>query len=372
MKKGQQPQSRAGSLAALTLTLALALVASNAEAADITAADKNKPAASPPPPAPMGLFGVDMPAAGKFALSLTAQFANFSGQRIGARGVSSDFVVATVPYLFNPTQTLRLVPQNVALAVQQLGVAYGVTKDFALVVNAQMLERNLDMLTYRGLGRSTERLGMSYTGTDGFGDLVAAGVYRIYQDEIHRFQLNLGMSFPSGSNEQTFTLLQPNGTYATNRAFYALQPGAGTYDLMPGAVYAGHLGQWSWGVSYRGRLPLGSNPEGYRWGDYHEANGWAGYTWIPGITTTLRIAGSTLGTIRGLDEEIRGRAPAANPSFYGGQRIELFGGATISGKFVGYENFSIAIEAGLPVYQNLNGPQIAKNWQAGLSLRLKI
>jgi len=26
----------------------------------------------------------------------------------------------------------------------------------------------------------------------------------------------------------------------------------------------------------------------------------------------------------------------------------------------------------LPVYQNLNGPQIMKNWQAGMSLRFKI
>ncbi|MBM3562107.1 MAG: alpha-amylase, partial [Alphaproteobacteria bacterium] len=58
--------------------------------------------------------------------------------------------------------------------------------------------------------------------------------------------------------------------------------------------------------------------------------------------------------------------------FYGGQRVELFGGATISGKFVGYENTLLAIEAGLPVYQNLNGPQIMKNWQAGMSLRFKI
>jgi hypothetical protein len=371
MKKGPKFAAGSPSCAGPVAALALAFFAGNLHAAEVTSNAATKPVAGPPP-APMGVFGVDMPAAGKFNVSLTAQFANFSGQRIGTRGVSSDFVVATVPYLFNPTQTLRLVPQNVALAVQQLGIAYGVTKDVALVVNAQMLERNLDMLTFRGLGRSVDRLGMSYTGTDGFGDLVAAGVYRVYQDDVHRFQVNLGMSFPTGRNEDTFTLLQPTGTYATSRAFYALQPGAGTYDIMPGAAYAGYLDQWSWGLSYRGRLPLGANPEGYRWGDYHEANVWGGYTWTPGLTTTLRVNASTLGQIRGLDWEIRGRAPAANPAFYGGQRIEIFGGATVSGKFVGYENFSIAVEAGLPAYQNLNGPQIMKDWQAGLSLRLKI
>ncbi len=44
----------------------------------------------------------------------------------------------------------------------------------------------------------------------------------------------------------------------------------------------------------------------------------------------------------------------------------------INGKFIGYENATLAVEAGLPVYQNLNGPQIMKNWQAGMSLRWKI
>lgn len=358
-----------------SLALAGALAAAGAHAAEIAAPPPKlaKPPAKPaPPPAPMGVFAADLPGAGRFSLSVTALFANFSGMRIGNRGVSSDFIAANVPYLFNPKQTLRLVPQNIAFAAQQVGVAYGVTQDFAVAVNAQMVERNLDMLTYRGPGRGVDRLGMSYTGTEGFGDLFAAGAYRLYQDDIHRVLVNLGMSFPTGSNHQTFTLLQPNVTYATSRAFYALQPGSGTYDIMPGVTYAGYLGQWSWGLSYRGRLPLGANPQGYRWGDYHEFSGWGGYSWMPGLTTTVRVTGSTQGQIRGLDWEIRGKAPAGNPAFYGGERVEVFGGATIGGKLVGYENVSVAIEAGLPVYQNLNGPQIMKDWQAGLSLRFKI
>ncbi|PPD44808.1 MAG: alpha-amylase [Methylocystis sp.] len=376
MKKGRHLPKQGSHPHAALAGAALSLIAFGAHAADVVkkVSPAPAPAAAPPapPPAPMGVFGADMPAPGKWGLSVTANFANAAGQRIGNRYVTPEFVATTVPYFFNPAQTLRLVPQNVSLATQTVGIAYGVMKDVAVVVTAGMAERNLEMLTFQGLGRNANRLGRSYTGTTGFGDMTVSGIYRIYQDEIHRIQVNLGMSFPTGSNEQTFTLLQPNGTYATSRAFYALQPGSNTYDIMPGIVYAGFLGQWSWGASYRGRFPLAANPQGYRWGDYHEFNGWGGYTWTPGLTTTFRVAGSTLGHIRGFDNEIRGRAPAANPNFYGGERVELFGGATISGKFIGYENASVAIEAGLPVYQNLNGPQIMKNWQAGMSLRLKI
>ncbi len=175
-----------------------------------------------------------------------------------------------------------------------------------------------------------------------------------------------------------------------------MQPGAGTFDVMPGIVYAGRSGemvlgpilsrpfsarrQWaghSGGNIYQGITallasgrPLGSH--GYRWGDLHEFNGWGGYTWIPGLTTTARVNATLQGPIRGFDPNIRGRAQAANPAFYGGERIELFGGATISGKFIGCDDMTLAVEAGAPVYQNLNGPQIMKNWQAGMALRWKI
>ena len=67
-----------------------------------------------------------------------------------------------------------------------------------------------------------------------------------------------------------------------------MQTGTGTFDVMPGILYGGALGPWSWGLSYRARLPLGVNPEGYMWGNYQEVNGWAGYTWFPGFTTTAR------------------------------------------------------------------------------------
>lgn len=350
---------------------------SSAGAAEITkkpgapapAAVQTPPA---PPPAPLGVFGVDMPAAGKLILSITPVFANLSGIKMGTRTVWNEYIVSTVPFFLNPRQTVRIVPQNIALATQILGLNYGVTKDFAVVFTAGMAERNLEALTFKGTS-GISPLGRSYPSTAGLVDFTLSGVYRIYQDDIHRIQINVGLAFPTGVNNATFSdFLLPNGLRSNIRAFYGMQPGAGTFDAMPGVVYAGYLGPWSWGLTYRARLPLASNRQGYRWGDLHEFNGWAGYTWTPGLTTTFRVSGVTQGPIRGLDPEIRGAAVPANPLFYGGQRIELFGGAVISGKFVGFENTTLAVEAGLPVYQNLNGPQIMKNWQAGMSLRFKI
>jgi len=350
--------------------------------------------APPPPPAPMGVFGADMPAAGKLVLSITPVFANLSGIKMGTRTVSNEYIVTTVPFFLNPRQTVRIIPQNIAVATQIAGLNYGVTKDFAVVLTAGMIEKNLNALTFKGASGILP-LGRSLPGTTSLADVTLSGVYRIYQDDVHRIQLSLGISLPAGSYTATFKdFLLPDGTRRNIRGFYGMQPGTGTFDFLPGIVYAGYLGPWSWGLGYRGRFPLaanslgyswdylleyrlrfpfGPNPSGgYRWGDLHEFNAWGGYTWTPGLTTTFRVSGSTQGPIRGFDPEIRGPAVPANPAFYGGQRVEVFGGATISGKFIGYDNATVAVEAGLPVYQNLNGPQIMKNWQAGMSLRFKI
>lgn len=329
------------------------------------------PSPSPPPPAPLGIFGADMPPEGKLVLSIIPQFANASSMRKGTRVVSSEEIVTTTPWHVDPAKKLRGVPQNAFVATQTVALAYGVAKDLAVVLTVGVAEKNLDFLTFKGASGAT-RLGFSQTGTASLADTTLSAIYRIYADPIHRVQVNLGMSFPTGSNHNSFTLLQADGTYVTSRAFYAMQIGTGTFDIMPGVVYAGRLDKWSWGVSYRTRVPLADNDEGYRYGDLHTFDGWGGYSWIPGLTTTLRVNASLQGPIRGYDELIAGKAPAANPSFYGGQRVEIFGGASISGKFVGLDDVTIAIEGGPTVYQNLNGPQISKNWQAGMALRFKI
>ncbi|TLG73760.1 alpha-amylase [Methylocystis sp. B8] len=391
---------------ALAMAMAAAIVAADANAAPRKAVSAEAPSiqtqpatAQPapppaPPPAPMGLFGVDMPAAGKLVLSITPIFANLSGIKMGTRTVSNEYIVTTVPFFLNPRQTVRIIPQNIAVATQIVSLNYGVTKDFALCLTAGMVEKNLNALTFKGTSGILP-LGRSLPGTTSLADVTLLGIYRIYQDDVNRIQFSLGFSFPAGSYTATFKdFLLPTGIRSNVRGFYGMQPGTGTFDFLPGVVYAGYLGPWSWGLTYRGRFPLapntlgyswdyllnyrltfplGPNPSGgYRWGDLHEFNGWVGYTWTAGLTTTFRASGSTQGPIRGFDPEIRGPAVPANPAFYGGQRVELFGGATISGKFIGYENTMLAIEAGLPVYQNLNGPQIMKNWQAGMSLRFKI
>jgi hypothetical protein len=154
------------------------------------------------------------------------------------------------------------------------------------------------------------------------------------------------------------------------RAPYGMETGSGSVSLVPSLAYSGHLGRWSWGLAYRGFYPMDNNSEGYRWGALSEFHGWGGYILFPNITPTLHVVGSTQDRIHGKDAEIYGLSQNANPLYYGGQKVRLLGGLEIGGGLWGYAKSSISVEAGGPIYQNLNGPQLGESWQVTVSGRV--
>jgi hypothetical protein len=323
------------------------------------------------PPAPLGIFGSDINAVGKFSVAASGVFTGLANSRIGTRIVSPEYIVSTTPWFFDPAKPVRLVPSSVFATIQTLSISYGVAENLGIVLAAGAVEKRVSALTYAAPS-GARFLGSSYASVSGVTDMEAAAVLRIYRDDVHRFLISLGITIPTGSNERQFRLLLSDGTYGTVRAFYSMQPGTGTFDFLPGFTYGGALNRYSWGIAYRGRWPLAPNPEGYRYGDLHDFHGWVGYTWIPEITTTIRVTGTARGPIRGYDPKIDGKSQSANPYFYGGQRVELYGGATIAGGLFGFDRATLAVEAGVPIYQNLNGPQLFRNWQAITALRISL
>ena len=342
---------------------ALGFGASGAQAADAPAQA----------PAPVGVFGVDMPAQGKLVLAYLPSVSRAQGVKIDTDWVKPEFVVTHVPSPYTPVgfHLLRMVPENLSVVSQGFSLAYGLAPNLAVSVASAVVQKDVDMTAFKGLSGVT-RLGAKTGSTNGLGDTTLAAVVRLHRDATNQFNVNFGLSLPTGSTTDTMSLLLPNGTAPYKRGFYAMQPGSGTVDALPGAAYSGVSGVWSWGASYRARLPLDHNAEGWRYGDLHEFNIWGGYSWIPGVETTLRLNGSTQAAIQGHDAGITGYAQGANPAFYGGRQISLFAGAIVAGKRFGLDHAQFGLEAGIPLYQDLNGPQLARDWQVNLALRYRL
>ena len=173
---------------------------------------------------PMGIFGADAPGANKLAVKIMPIFANYAGQLIGSKGVSSQYVVLTTPTYSNPAQLMRVVPQDVQVSAQNAIINYGVTDRLTTIITASIIQKQLSALTFFG-ETSGVPLGASYTGTKGFADLTTSAAYKIYDDGNHRVQISSGFAYPLSQDTQNIHLLQADGSYSNERAFYSLQPG---------------------------------------------------------------------------------------------------------------------------------------------------
>lgn len=320
------------------------------------------------PPSPLGLFVADMPPPGMLVLAVAPRFFHSGGELIGSKNVSPVFIVANTPWYFDRRYVVRSLSEYSSSTSQTGTIHYGITDRLSIASSATIIESHFEVSTFQGSSGVTP-LGKSFTGTAGFSDFTTTIVYKFYDDPVNRLQINIGAAYPLGLNTANNISLRSDGLFVTSRASYGGQPGSHTFDFLPGILYGGNIGPYSWGLAYRGRLPVVNNPEGWRYGNGHELDGWVGYQPIPEVTATLRVAAATQGRIRGFDPEMNGKSPGANPTFYGGQRAEIFGGIILEGKIIGFNAIALAIEAGVPFYQNLNGPQQKENWQAGFHLR---
>jgi hypothetical protein len=319
------------------------------------------------------VFGANQPHGGELVLSETSAYARTDGNLIGTTSVSPYYIINNTLSDRTPLagyHLLRVVPLNGQSFGEFGSAAYGFTDRFALVASVGYLIKDKDLETFKGSTGMTV-LGNSTPFTRGISDTTLAGLYRIYQGPMSAITLSMGMTFPTGDYSASWVPLSPAGAFQSKVAVYGMQLGSGSVSLLPGIAYTGFLRQWAWGLSYRASLPLYDNSDGWRNGNLQTASAWAGYSWVPGFMTTLRVGGTTQGQIRGSSAAILGYAEGNVPQFAGGKLIDVSLGATVSGSFIGLPKLVIQAEAGVPVYQSLNGPQAAAQWSGVVKVQYR-
>jgi hypothetical protein len=314
---------------------------------------------------PAGVTGAAMVAPGETMVMYMPMVMSMQGNYIGTDKISTVTILGTRDISGGGPANLRMVPENMDAQVHMVGATYGLTDAINVMVMGNYVEKDMTMTTYNMAG--TKEVGTRTYTTDGFGDVSVIGLLCLYQDGVNHVHANFGLSLPSGSTTENMNMLSPKGTYMLMRATYGMQLGTGTVDLLPGLTYTANKELWSWGAVWRARLPMESD-QGYHWGNTNHLTGWLGYTFFPGITATTRIAGTVQDRIEGKDPQIFGGMQGAYPGWYGGERVDLFGGIEVAGHQFGLGRTKLAIEAGFPVYQNLNGPQIGENWQLNATI----
>ena len=181
----------------------------------------------------------------------------------------------------------------------------------------------------------------------------------------HRLIINLGMSFPTGSIDEKNTIMGE-----TFKLEYPMQLGSGTYDFRPGLTYLGESKKWAWGAETRTALRFGRNGSGYRLGNEYELTGWVGYAVTDWVAPSLRVSGRLWGNVHGADPDIDPTVDAeGDPHRQGGRRVDFLVGVNFFVPEGIFKRTRMNVEAGFPIYEDLDGPQLSTRWllSAGLT-----
>lgn len=313
--------------------------------------------------APIGVMADHRHKKGEWMTSYRYMYMDMSGNRNGSESISPDEIVTTQPNPFaNPPMmppTLRVVPTDMPMQMHMVGGMYGLTDRITLMAMGMYISKEMDHITYQG-PMGTARLGEFTTETEGFGDTTIGAIFGLDDGSYEHRQVNFGLalSIPTGSIEETDQILTPMGTTPSPRLPYPMQLGSGSFDLKPSLTARSRTGKWSYGGQASMVLRLDENDEGYTLGDVTEVTGWLAFEPQPWVSVSGRMKARTVGQIDGDDALIRAPVQTADPANHGGDTIEALFGVNLAGQTGWQKGHRIAAEIGLPLYRDLNGPQM--------------
>lgn len=205
----------------------------------------------------------------------------------------------------------------------------------------------------RAHGTNGDGIDAGTSQTQSLGDIKLVGSY-LGLTEAHNFGVQLGVKLPTGSYTETFS----GGALAGQPLDRGLQPGSGTTDAILGAFQFGSLSQnWDYFLQATAQLPIASRAD-YKPGDSLNVN--VGFRYlgldrvVPQIQLNSRVSAKDSGA-------------NATPDDSGGQTIYLSPGIT----FPVTEKMKVYGFLQLPVYQNLNGYQLAPKYTVSLGTSIE-
>ena len=337
------------------LAILMGLMSLNATQADSnTDHDHGDP--RPDDHAPIGVMGDHVHDAGEWMLSYRFMRMDMSGNRIDTDSISPDEIVTTIPNRFfgMPGQppTLRIVPTEMTMDMHMFGAMYAPTDRVTLMLMVNYLDNEMDHITYAG-GMGTEQLGTFTTESSGFGDTRLTGLITLNESIHSRLHAIVGIEAPTGSNDETDTILTPMGGRPEIRLPYPMQLGTGSWSAIVGLNQTWSGTRFSGGAQWQSLIRLNENDDDYTRGDEHRLNLWGAYRLADRLSASLRVEGFHRGNIDGQDPRIMGPVQTADPDRQRARRVDL----GIGLNYVLGKN-RIALEWLTPIYQDLDGPQL--------------
>jgi hypothetical protein len=218
---------------------------------------------------------------------------------------------------------------------------------------------------------SAEFVNEQFRGTpsaSGLGDIEVRALLEMHDTWPYRAHVSAGVSIPTGSVEEVGQL--PDGPVGgPDRTLpYPMQPGDGTFAILPGAVLVTENDFGTVGIQGEARIPVGENDRGWTRGAGLTAQVWMAYRFTDWVSGSARVSYQRTGDLSGSDNSLFAfSSPLAHPDLQSGTRIELPVGVNFrfpDGRLQGHR---LHVELIIPAHQDLDGPQLKPATGAAIS-----
>lgn len=298
--------------------------------------------------APFGVMGDHTHHAGEIMLSYRYMYMVMEDSRLGTQKVTNWSIV-------DPEGDYRfaVTPTSLPTQVHMFEVMYAPTDIVTLTLMVPVHQNLMDHMV--GNARTFT------TVSRGLGDIELGGLIQLPKWDRQSVHLNVALGIPTGSiNKQDVT---PASAPLASQLPYPMQTGSGTWDVTGGLTYLGQITHLSWGLQGLGTFRLGTNSRDYTLGGTYVGTGWLAYGFVPEVSASLRGVITRQENVEGADTALDPTfVPTADPLLRAFTRAEVGMGLNtyiMSGFFKGLR---LAVEGLIPLYQNLDGPQLETDW----------
>jgi len=294
---------------------------------------------------PIQVMGDHTHTKGEVMISYRYMLMNMNGNGDGTNELSNSEI------LRNGSASYMVSPVEMPMEMHMFGIMYAVSDDLTLMGMLPYLQNSMDHVTAMGGAFTTE--------SSGIGDISVSALYNFYRNKNSSAHWNFGLSIPTGSIEEKDDT--PMG--ANSLLPYPMQIGSGSFDFKPGVTYLTQNESLSFGTQFSAVVRLNDNDNDYRKSDIYKNISWLGYKlndWVsPQLSFTLsswtNYSGRDSRYDMGLNSDL---VHTIDPKLKAGTRADIGLGLNFKGPEGPLHDLRLAVNFDLPLYQNLEGPQM--------------
>jgi len=192
----------------------------------------------------------------------------------------------------------------------------------------------------------------------GLGDISLTFMNTFFKSSRRQALISFGFLLPTGSISEMGS--------GGNIMGYHMQLGSGSVAFRQRLTYTAFINRITYGMQLGFTHFINDNERNYLLGNRYLANLWGSFRFFPSWSASLRFNYTALDPIRGRDSRLNPMMSPLNDSgLQDGKIGSVFIGTNLLSRHW-LPGHRLALEFGIPVYQNLSGPQMKTDWQATL------